>query len=186
MGRTKDLSLIRRDVEIIARVARGDKLAAIADDFGLTVARISQINHSNRDAIPDEEKRELLAAKLEFILDDKLLALMNAPRQVKVAASGKPVYELNQYGEPDFTRPVMDDSATIEAAKAVTTAADQIAKLYGLHRRAPKHVDESPELMEWQNYVTDLVQRNKELTLMLEARGDVVEAEIVHEEITQG
>jgi LysM repeat protein len=180
--RGRDLSLIRRDVEITARIARGDKLSAIAEDFGLTVARISQINHANRDSIPDDEKRELLAAKLDYILDEKLLALMNAPRSPKITANGKPVYELDEYGQPDFTRPVLDDTTTIEAAKAVSSAVDQIARLYGLHRRAQKQVDESGELAEWQNYVSDLVQRNKELEARLELlEPEVVDAEIVAE-----
>jgi LysM repeat protein len=178
----RDLSLIRRDAAIANRIARGDTMSRIAEDFGLTVSRISQINHANRDSIPDDEKRELLGAKLDYVLDEKLLKLMNAPRSLKIAANGKPVYQLDQRGQPDFTKPVFDDSAIIEAAKAITTVVDQIARLYGLHRKAPKQVDETMELVEWQNYVSDLVRRNKELTALVEAaQPDIVEADVVPE-----
>jgi transcriptional regulator with XRE-family HTH domain len=181
-GRSRDISLIRRDLEITARIARGDRLADIADTYGITVARVSQINHAQRDSIPDDEKREQMAAKLEYVLDEKLLFLMTQPRQVRVSPSGKPVYELDANGRPDFSRPVLDDTVTIEAAKAVTSVIHEVSALYGLHIRKPKVVDETREMLEWQAYVADLINRNAELTRMLEGNPDIVDAEVVGED----
>jgi hypothetical protein len=178
----KDLALVRRDIDIQDRIARGERLADIATRYNLSIGRISQINHTTRDLIADDEKREMLGAKLDYVLNEKLLFLMNQPRQVKISPAGKPVYELDDDGHPDYERPVLDDTLTIEAAKAVTGTIDQIAKLYGLHMRKPRQVDESAEIAEWQVYMQELHAQNQELRQQLAARDDVIEGEIVGED----
>jgi transcriptional regulator with XRE-family HTH domain len=144
MPKSRDLSLVRRDEEIQDRIARGDKLRDISRDTGLSPARISQINNSSRE-FPDEEKRATLVAKLEYILNAKLLDLMNQPLPLKVSASGRPVYELNSDGSLDFSRPVLDTSVIIETSKAAMAAMKELRELQGLTVRRPKEKDESAE-----------------------------------------
>jgi transcriptional regulator with XRE-family HTH domain len=180
--RTKDLSLVKRDIAIQLRIAKGDRMADIAQDYGLTISRVSQIHHAQRDLVADDEKREILAAKLEHALDEKLLALLNEDRKVKVTPSGRPVYEMDESGRPDYTRPVLDDTAIIETTKAVVGVVHELASLYGLHRKVQKTADESASIAEWEAYITQIAEDNKRLRERLElAEGTVVEAEVVEQ-----
>jgi transcriptional regulator with XRE-family HTH domain len=189
MARSKDLSLVQRDLLITERIAQGDRLKDIALDLGLSISRVSQIHHDRREIIGDDEKREILAAKLEWVLDEKLMALMKLPPQVKVTPSGRTVYEPDMDDPtgktPDYTRPVYDYSLPIEAAKAFTTVADNLARLYGLNRPKQKERDDSPQAQEYYAWAEANVKKIKELEAKLLEAGiypDAVEAELVEDD----
>jgi hypothetical protein len=144
VAKTRDTSLVFRDHEIREMRTEGYNLQQIADTVGLTKARVSQICRTQGEEVPDDEYRAFLIDQTEFALA-KVQNVLRQPPPPKVTPSGKIVYEplIDKEGEPvmgqeghsrgnplgDVTKPVLDWSAHVEAAKAVPSLADRLAKL---------------------------------------------------------
>lgn len=92
--------------------------------------------------------RAMQDVRLEYILE-KLFERFRAPLQLKVSASGKPVYlpdaDDPSGRTPDYTKPVYDESAKAEIAKVIVSTLDRQAKLNALDLPKPKSRDESDE-----------------------------------------
>ena len=93
----------------------------------------------------------------------------------------------------DVTKPVLDWSAHVEAAKAVPSLADRLAKLRGVDKKPVLPKDEIPGFNDaetwWkaaqaaQERLTETEKSNRELEARLARyeRGEIVPAEIVPE-----
>lgn len=171
-------------------VAEGHKLEVIADTFGISKARVSQINQEYHEDVTDDAYRELQRNELEYVLHDILYPMLRGPGKRLVSPSGKPVYEMSEDGKSlDMSRPIYDEYAKVDVAKAIVPLQERIAKLYALDRPKAKEKDESPEFAEAMSYVRKLAGRVKELQSRLsqyEEDDDVVEAEVVPDEENPG
>ena len=178
MPRQRSTELMLRDVSIRDDVARGRPRQEIADAHGISLVRVCQINSEQYEGISEDEQRNLLIAQLEY-LNTKLHETIRNPPQ-KVTPSGRLVYQplvdsdgeiiRNAKGAPldDFSSPVLDDRAVSEASKAINANLAEIAKLQGVHRKAPKPKDEvSPELEQAMEWVKSQGSANRDLQALV-------------------
>ena len=112
------------------------------------------------------------------------MKLAKGPGRRLVSPSGKPVYELDpgntdHRGNPgvDFTKPIFDEYARLDAIKQINEISRNYAKVFGLEIK-PKERDDSEALGEIARYMEHLEQKNRELQEKLDER-EVIEGEIV-------
>ena len=199
MPRTRSTELILRDQEITRRRGEGESAWKLSQEFGVSIARISQIMLANHEEISDDAARAEGVAFLDSALE-KVMETLHLPLQQKVAPNGKLVYGnlVDENGEivrdsrgnpvQDPSKPVYDYSHVFEAAKQIPGLLDRKSKFMGLDRKAPRATDESAEYqaqLTWVQSVADASQKtqreNEELRARLAAleRGGVEDAEIV-------
>lgn len=188
MPRTRDLSLVNRDAEIIAMVAEGkNSYAQISEKFGVSKARISQIVQRYYEELPDDGSRDLQRAKLEKA-QEMMFAIMTGPGKRVVSPGGSPVFERFPDGTIDYDHPLYDEEIRIKAALAGVTIAERLAKSFAWDRPKAKEKDESDDVKAMMDYVEQLARQNKELASQAEVlqeqlarheNTDVVEAEII-------
>lgn len=173
MPRKRSLDIAIRNQEIFRRVSSGERLQAVADDYGLSKQMISKIFHGHYDKVGDDATRDVLRAGLE----ESWLSLSRYERELNndqggkrvIAANGKPVYELIENpSDPsrpfwDFTRPVYEKGDVIRIAEAKARLAQQIARLYGLERLQQRQPDQAREIAEALAWVEQLAADKKAL-----------------------
>lgn len=172
-------------------VNEGYRLDEIASTFGITRARVSQINSEYHDDVTDEAERDLALAQLDYLIHDVLYPLLRGPGKRLVSPSGRPVYEVKEgqtdnRGNPvfDFSRPIYDEYARVEVVNVFLKAQERRAKFSALDRAQPREKDESQEFTEMMNWVRTLAVQNKELRAKLSQyeTEEFHEADVVSEE----
>jgi len=186
VARTRSTELLKRDMVIREKIAQGVPRQQLADQYGITLARLSQINSEQYEGLTEDGRRDFLIAQHQFLVEKLYETVLNPP--VKVNASGRLVYEtlIDKDGEPvrngkgnyvdDFSRPVRDDKAASEASKAIKGHMEELAKLQGLYQKAPKKRDEAGDLQEYMSYL----QQQTERALRLEAENENLRAQLIH------
>ncbi len=185
MGRLKDLTLVSRNQKIREMKERGYTYGQISEETGISRARVSQILAEMDEEVSGDGYRAWLRAQGETGLS-KLQDILRAPPPVKISASGKPVYELDDLGEPDFGKPVPDVSVHIDAAKALPAILDRLSKMGGLDRHAPKPADETPEFDTAWAWAQEQAVKAKELAARLSQYEDgdgkpIPEADVIED-----
>lgn len=173
MPRIRSTDLVLRDGEIARRAGEGENRRLLAEEYGISQARISQIVLAEQDAITDDANRALLVAQLDFV-KEKILEIFSRPRSPKVTPSGRLVFEplLDENGEPipaangkgfmdDYTKPILDDSPIIEAAKMVPNLVDRISKLQGLDKKPKDTREDTGAIESTMNYINALIAQGK-------------------------
>lgn len=87
-----------RDMEIYEKRIRGALVPALADEYGLSTGRISQICAEVRATLPQRSREELLALSLEQIefLREEVLTLVKMPgAPVTAGQLGEILYDTN-------------------------------------------------------------------------------------------
>ena len=168
MARSRDLSLVNRDEQIIAAVSEGKRsYADISREFGVSKARVSQIVQRYYEDLPDDGTRDLQRAKMEHA-QEIVLAIMNGPGKRVVSPGGSPVFERNDDGTINYEKPLYDEEIKIKAALAGVTISERLARSFGLDRPKQKQKDESDEFDSAMEYMNQLIKQNKELQERLE------------------
>jgi transcriptional regulator with XRE-family HTH domain len=169
--RVRSTELIVRDSEIARRAGEGESRRALAEEYGVSQARISQIVLAEQEEISDDANRAMMVANLFFVAEN-ILAIQRRPRPPKVTPSGRIVYEplLDENGEPvldhkgqplpDPAKPIYDDSPIIESAKMIPNLYDRISKLMGLEKK-PKDREDTGALESTMQYINSLISQNK-------------------------
>lgn len=151
----KDLELAARDQRIMQKAAAGIPYAQIAEQEGISKARVGQIvlAHSTVDISSDEKR-----AYAETILDTIIMNLLpdvTGPGRRIMTPKG-PAYE--QYEDfdgkivNDFDKPIFDHHANREPAETIIKALDRKAKMFSLDPwRATDNSDNSQveALIDW-------------------------------------
>lgn len=186
VSRPKSTELADRNDRILEMSAQGYSQRKIASTLGISGARVNQILREAREAIDPDAAR----AKLGEILDDLLevsAGMVRGPGKRMVSPSGVPVYEMdpdsepNRHGRhsPDFSRPIFDEYARLEAVKQANDTIRNYARIFGLEVK-PREKDDSEALGEIARYMEHLERQNRELTEKLEElQPEVIEGEIV-------
>ena len=190
MPRGKDLSLADRNKRIMQYVADGRPYSWIAEQEGVSKQRVGQIVLSYYDGITSDENR----AGMDTILDRLIQELMmdaTGPGKRVMTAKG-PAYELDEYGEPDYTQPIFDTIPRRESAETVLKALDRRAKMRGLDPWRALDKEDNPEVdqyIAWAQQIAADSKRNLDKIAELEAKLaqyerpaiETVDAEIVSE-----
>jgi transcriptional regulator len=182
VSRTKSQEIAARNDSIV-EMAKGHSRKEVADAFGISEARVSQIITEDHESVSPEQSRAQQALRIEFLLEN-LFEILRQPKQIKVSPSGRPVYELMTDEEtgkliPDLGRPVYDYSLPIETTKAAVTAMERQAKLGALDIKKAKERDESADFEQMLSWARQLAAENKELRDRLEKDQVYLEAEVV-------
>jgi hypothetical protein len=165
----------------------GKGYAEIAEAFGITKARVSQIVAREYEDVSDDSYRESMRLDIEGKLAE-LNRLIASPGKPMVSPGGKIIChysgDYDDEGKPviDYSKPVYDEFVKVDAIKAYLTALERLSRLHALDRPKAKERDESKEFSEAMEYVGRLADENKQLRLQLETAGepsDVVDAEVI-------
>jgi len=122
-----------RDAEIWHDYVGGMRLVALAKKYELSPARISNIVGVQRQRVPKREKvelREELVEQLNWLRSQAQLIAELPP--APAYRGDKPIFELDEWGEPDPTRPVMDHTGRLSAMRSIIDAHGRLAKMLGL------------------------------------------------------
>lgn len=182
MPRIKSTELQLRDGEIIAAARRNVPRRDIAEKYGITEQRVSQIVTQNLDPkFPDEDLRAWL---LEGYFGDlqRLQEIKESKGRPVTSGKGDHVVDGNT-GEYAY-----DTSTVTDAIRTAAQVRKNIALLMGNEKPVVKAVDESPEFHEALNIMRTAIQRSNALEAENEAlrkrlasleSGDVHEAEVI-------
>lgn len=171
-----------RNSRILEMAAEGHPHAAIAETFGISKSRVSQIISEHYEEITDDGSRDWARAILEGYLGH-IQKLVNGPGKRFVSPSGRPVYEIREDGSFDFDRPLYDEYAKRELIDAGVKVVDRLSRLYALDKPKLKEKDESPEFEQAMEYVRQLASEKKELLAKLEQYGEEPKTEFIAEVI---
>ena len=185
MSRTKSQEVALRN-EAIVDMAGSRSRREVAEKFGISEARVSQIILKSREETSAEESRAMQDVRIEYLLE-KQFEILRAPLQVKASAGGKLIYlpDTNDPSgrTPDYSKPVYDYAPVNEASKVIISALDRQAKSGALDLPKGKMKDESDQVTEWTSYVKLLQGRVKALQdKVLEispGNYDIYEAEVI-------
>jgi hypothetical protein len=159
-------------------IREGHSYQVVADTFGVSKQRISQINSEYQEQISDDSYRDMDRTRLEK-LDEDLFKRFIGPDEPLVSARGL-VYEIDPATGQNFSKPVPDIRLKIELALAWTKIQERKAKLYGLDRNRQRERDQSGEMQEFLSYMTQLTDENDKLKKQVEILSrNVIEAEVV-------
>ena len=182
MSRIKSTELQLRDGEIIAAARRNVPRRDIAEKYGITEQRVSQIVTQNLDPkFPDEDLRSWL---LEGYFGDlqRLQEIKESKGRPVTSGKGDHVLDGNT-GEYAY-----DTSTVTDAIRTAAQVRKNIAMLMGNEKPVVKAADETPEFHEALNIMRTAIQRANALeteNAALRARltalenGDVRIAEVV-------
>lgn len=157
MPRHKDVALQDRNLRIAQMVAEGYGLQAVADQFSITRARVSQIVSEYQSVLSDDGTRDVMIAQIDSYLEDTLHPIIRGPgTPLYSQGSGKLVLGLD--GEL-----IYDERIKIDAVNSALRAQERKAKLKALDRAKQKEKDESKEINEAMAYLQQLAQEKQEL-----------------------
>jgi hypothetical protein len=160
MPRSKDLTLAQRDTRILQYVADGRPYAWIAEQEGMpSKSRIGQVVLSRYEDISSEGNRAWADTILDRLIQELLVDALGPGKRVMTAKG--PAYELDEYGEADYTRPIYDTIVRREAAETIIKALDRKGKMRGLDPwRLTDQVD-NPELDKYIAHFQSIAESNK-------------------------
>jgi Sigma-70, region 4 len=186
----KDVALVDRNRQIVRMIQEGYTTQEVADHWGITKQRVSQINQECAEEVSDDGYREIMRTRLEGYLDVVTVTIRN-PGYV-ISAGGSVVCELS--GEldsrgkpiPDPTRPLINRETQLKAVQMGVMINGQIAKTHGLDRKGGRNQDQSAETAAFLADVEGIYRDNQALNAQLEALRaqldrPVLDAEIVDE-----
>lgn len=178
MPRTRDVSLIDRDARIVARVAEGKySYQQIAEEFGVSKARIAQIVKRFYEELPDEDARFAQRAKMER-LQEEMFEIATGPGKRMVSPGGSPIFERNDDGTINYDKPLYDDGDRIKAALAAVTIGERLARSGAWDQAKQKQKDESEDVKAMMEYVQGLAAKNKELQDQLALQEEAITYEV--------
>jgi hypothetical protein len=92
--------LAGRNGEIWRKFCRGRTQSALAEEYGISQARVSQIIAEVRDGIPTEERENVLKAEIDLLrqLRDEVLNLWDADPNKAYAANGRELEGVVDHG----------------------------------------------------------------------------------------
>lgn len=191
MPRTKDLTLAERDRRIMQYVADGRPYSWIAEQENISKGRVGQIVLAHYDDIPPDGTRAWMRTILERCAQEMITDALGPGKRL-ITAKG-PAYELDEYGEPDFTKPLFDTLARREVVDTIVKIFDRLSKNYGLDPWRVTDSEANPELdqyIQWAQQVALDSKKNQDRIAELEAKLaqyerpaiDVQEAEIVEDQ----
>lgn len=198
MAKPKSVELMKRDMVIRQMHTDGSSRREIADTFGLSLPRVSQIISEQFRDITDDSTRDEMRAYLEYLIEVNLKIVNNPPQMVTVA--GKLVYEpltdedgnplLTSHGKPvdDLTKPVADNRAVAEAMKNIANLSDRLAKLYAWDRKRPTGADDQADtdILQWAAEMARTAENFRVQSEELEAQKKELEARLEHYEAPAG
>jgi hypothetical protein len=161
VARTKAVELQDRNLRIAQMVSEGYGLQVIADHFGITRARVSQINSEYQSVISDDGTRDVLIAQLDSYLSDTLNPIIRGPGQ-PLYASGSGKLVLDPEGGI-----IYDEHIKIDAVNSALRVIERRAKLSALDRAKAKEKDESKEIGEALAYLETLASEKQALEARL-------------------
>jgi Sigma-70, region 4 len=143
VSRGKDVSLISRDQQIVAMKGEGKSYQQIADTFGITKARVSQIISRAYEDVSDDSYREGMRLDLEGKLAE-LNRLIASPGKVMVSPGGRIICHYVGDGTDaiDYSRPVYDEFVKVDAIKAYFAGLERLARMHAIDRPKAKERDE--------------------------------------------
>lgn len=118
-----------RDQEIYEKRVRGATLKTLAEEFDISLSRVSDICKEQRAGLPERSREDLIRASIERLefLREKVIELAEMP--------GAPV-TVGQHGdilrEPDTDEVVRDYSLRIKAIDQAHKLGQTFDKLFGL------------------------------------------------------
>lgn len=182
MPRTRSTEIELRDQEIVAAARKNSPRRDIAQKYGITEARVSQIITANLDPkYPDEDLRAWL---LEGYFGDMstLQEIKDGPGRAITSGKGDHVRDGNT---GDFA---YDPSPRIDAIRTFAQVRKNVAMLMGSEKQVSKAPEETPgltEALEWLERTAKeneiLKEQNRVLASRLAAleRQDLHEAEVI-------
>lgn len=185
MGRSKDLTLVSRDRQIVEMAAQGYTYQVIADTVGgITRQRVAQIVQEYRETINDDATREQLAMQMDGAIDI-LWGILRGPGKLAITPGGSIVYQKDENGKIDFSQPVYDPYAKTDVINTLIKALERQSRFRGIDRAKQKSLDQSQEMGEILAEVERIYSENAELRRKIEQMNyGVIEAEVVEEEDT--
>jgi len=161
MPRHKDVSKQDRNLRIAQMVQQGYGLQVVADQNGITRARVSQIVSEYNSVISDDGTRDILIAQLDSYLSDTLNPIIRGPGQRMYAAgSGKVVND-------DDGTPLYDEHIKVDAVNSALRVIERRAKLSALDRAKATVKDESKEINDALEYLATLAAEKTALEARL-------------------
>jgi hypothetical protein len=157
-------------------LANGARLEDIAEATGLSKGRVSAISARMRQELTEEATRDVQRSQLEYVLHDVLYPLLRGPGKRVISPSGRPVFELDEHGDPDYSRPVFDEYAKTDVVLAFIRTQERYSKLLALDMKKAAE-DQTAEIAEAMAYVQQLQAENK--ALRRQSVRKMVEAEII-------
>lgn len=187
MARPRSAELANRNIRIVEMASEGYTLQQIADNFGVSKQRISQIVQENYEDITDDATRDVSRTQLEYYLNEILHPMLRGPGKRLVSPSGRPVYELDPEDPSgktwDLDKPVYDEYAKVDVINAALKVHERLAKFYHLDRAKGREKDESAEFTEAMQWVESLVAENKRLARLARVEDEItVEAEVIEDD----
>ena len=132
----------------------------VAEHFGVSQAYVSQVVLKHQEETSVDESRAYQDVRYERVLETQF-EILRAPLQVKVSASGKPVYlpdpDDPSGRTPDYSKPVYDYAPRNEAAKVIIAALAGQSKLNALDTVRVKQVDETDAIIESRKYTQQIL-----------------------------
>jgi hypothetical protein len=168
-------------------VAAGYSGQVVAENFGITRQRVSQICQEFQDSVNDDAYRDLMRTQAEGVLED-LFKIFRGPGR-RVTTPRGPAYEMvpnPETGklEQDFSRPLYDEYEKVKVADTIVKIMERIGKSYGIDRIKQRERDQSGEMSEFMTWIAELDAQNKALRAQLAASADhreILTAEVVEE-----
>lgn len=166
---------------------QGQSTQAVADNFGITKQRVSQINQEYQETVGDDAYRDLQRTALEGLLGVVTDTIKN-PGFV-VSPGGRVVCEPYADGRtdrngmplPDPSRPLLDKALRLKAVEVGVRVHERLARAYGLDRVRQKEQDQSAEMNEFLQYVETTTAENALLRAQLAKLSPVIEAEVIED-----
>lgn len=138
----------------------------VAERFGVSQSYVSQVIKEHKEQTSAEQGAAMQDVRLEYI-QEKQFEILRAPLQVKVSASGKPVYLPDMDDPsgrtPDYSKPVYDYAPWNEASKVLISAMDRQSKLNAYDAVKPKGPNDDDQRVEWVGYTEQLLAERKEI-----------------------
>jgi Homeodomain-like domain len=184
VSRSKSTELADRNQRIVEMIAEGYSGQVIADNFGITRQRVSQIVQEHQEAVTDDAYRDVMRTQAEGVLDE-LFRIFRGPGKRMVSPGGKIICENNPDGTPDFSRPVYDEYAKVDVANAIIKLQERLGRSYGLDRVRQRERDQSEEMGEFMTWVAELDAQNKALKAQLANSAETSPPEILQAEIVE-
>jgi hypothetical protein len=142
-------------------VSEGYGLQVIANHFGISRPRVSQIVSEYHAGIADDDNREIIRTQLDSYLETTLHPIIFGPGQPLYATgSGKLVLD------PDGNI-IYDKRINIEAINVALRVQERKSRLMAYDRPKAKEKDETGEISEAMAYVESLTARKKELEALV-------------------
>ena len=158
-------------------VSKGFSYQMVGDNYGISKQRVFQIVQEYRETVTDDSYRDYLITQTEGVLEE-LLRIFRGPGKQVVTPGGSLVYEKNEDGSIDYSRPVYDPYAKADIADRIFKGIDRISKAGAYDRPKQRETDQSAEVNEWMTYVEQLAAENKALREQLTSP-EITQGEIV-------